>query len=359
MTPAEVAEHEILEARPPEQTAIPPANPPPEEVAAESGELPAASTEEPIAGDGGNRPPEPAILPEDRQRVESLLAEAQEVVDAAGLPQSEESANPDLTAGRTGDSPETIAPAPPVFRPIKVKKVVITNLQATPPESRHGGSGSPASLSVEEGGKLPRLRSEEGKKKIQPESAVPAAASAVEQTPAVRIPQHPGGDGGLNGKQADNRQAGISDSPGKIAAVQSESKKIPVLGQAIVPQKASAAKNTVNTTVDHPGYPSRVDADPSWLTGARDNKYTVQLMALSSAAAVGNVNQMLTGNAAGEPAGTFYVFEKSGTTPEVFVFYGEYDSAAEAGKARDSLPEPLRKHKPYVLSVKSAMQKVK
>lgn len=386
MAPPEEPEQEYPDAQPPGKAAIVSSA----EVAAESSVPPTASIEEPIpiAGDGGNRPPEPAELSEDRQKVESLLAEAEEAVEAARQEAGEvapsrpdgsapvkagvdkvgkdlaavnggEGVNSALLVERTGDSSETAVPAPLVLRPIKVKKVVITKLQAVQPDRYQDNSrNSDLLTAVGSSSKILRLQGAEGKKKVLPESAAPAAITA-EQAPFGQKSRQPDREGGAHAEKSKSRNAGIPGSPDKIAPVRSESKKIPVLGQAIVPRTESAVKKSVHQLEDHPGNPSRVDADPSWLAGTRDGKYTLQLMALSSAAAVDNVKQIITGNPSVRDAGTFYIFEKKGTSPEIFVFFGEYDSVGEAGKARDSLPETLRKHKPYVLSVKSAMEKVK
>lgn len=133
-------------------------------------------------------------------------------------------------------------------------------------------------------------------------------------------------------------------------AVEGESKKIPVLVQAIIPEKSIKTDGNL--------YQSRTAAGAPWLAGKRDNKYTIQLMALSSNTAEEQVQRILTQKDYVTAKGKLYIFEKKVQPQTIFLFFGEYSSLAEAEIARDALPDSLRKHKPYVLSVKGAMQKI-
>lgn len=376
-TPLRAVEQEAPVELPPGNSAVEPSV----QVAAEGSELPPASTEGQITGDGGTQPLEQAPLSEDRQQVELLLAEAQEAVEAAGQVTTEaapagrdghriadagtagsgkdsasvtgeDGASADPATKGAEDSEHTMTPALPLLRPDKIKKVVLTKRQIIQADSQQvymTGSGSTAA--AEGTGTLPRIYGREGKKKVLPESVALTAVQTVKQVPSGRNPGQPGREGGLDVEKTGEPRAENTGNHDRISPVRSESKKIPVLGQAIVPRK--------DAVVESPGSPGRVDADSSWLAGARDSKYTMQIMALSSAAAAENVSRILAGDASVQGAGTYYVFEKKGTPPEILVFLGEYDSIAEAEKARALLPETLRKYKPYVLSVKSAMQKVK
>ncbi|SHO45102.1 AAA family ATPase [Desulfopila aestuarii] len=128
-------------------------------------------------------------------------------------------------------------------------------------------------------------------------------------------------------------------------------KKIPVLSKAIVPEKKLMATGAT--------YPARVAAGVPWLDGKKDDKYTMQLMVLTSGSARENVQEILTQNEYVREAGNLYIFEKRSGTPTVFVFMGEFNTLAEAQAARNRIPPELQKNEPYILSVPEAMQKVK
>jgi type II secretory pathway predicted ATPase ExeA/septal ring-binding cell division protein DamX len=128
-------------------------------------------------------------------------------------------------------------------------------------------------------------------------------------------------------------------------------KKIPVVGAAIIPEVSSVVHGDM--------YAKRVAAGRSWLSGKKDKKYTIQLMVLSSDAAEESMGKILTQEQYSKEVGQFYIFEKATNPQAVFVFLGEYNTMTEAREARNSIPDAFQKHKPYVLSVQGAMQKVK
>ncbi len=51
------------------------------------------------------------------------------------------------------------------------------------------------------------------------------------------------------------------------------------------------------------------------------------------------------------------VLERPVDPPVVLVFYGMYPSMAEARNARNNMPIFLRKHHPYAISVRGAVEK--
>lgn len=106
-------------------------------------------------------------------------------------------------------------------------------------------------------------------------------------------------------------------------------------------------------------YKKRLMAGTSWYNNKKNHKYTVQLMVLTSETAEGNLKEMLQEDRYRQEAGKFYIFKKLSTSDTLFVFYGEYDTIAQARLAQNSLPQFLRKHKPYAISVKGAMAKVR
>ncbi|MFT5702056.1 MAG: type II secretory pathway predicted ATPase ExeA/septal ring-binding cell division protein DamX [Desulforhopalus sp.] len=106
-------------------------------------------------------------------------------------------------------------------------------------------------------------------------------------------------------------------------------------------------------------YKKRLMAGTSWYNNQKNNKYTVQLMVLTSETAEPNLKKMLQEDRYRQEAGNFYIFKKLSTSDTLFVFYGEYETIAQARLAQNSLPQFLRNHKPYAISIKGAMAKVR
>lgn len=106
-------------------------------------------------------------------------------------------------------------------------------------------------------------------------------------------------------------------------------------------------------------YKKRLMAGSSWYNNKKNDKYTVQLMVLTSKTAEGNLKKMLQEDRYRQQAGNFYIFKKLSTSDTIFVFYGEYKTIAQARLAQNSLPQFLRDHKPYAVSIKGAMAKVR
>lgn len=105
-------------------------------------------------------------------------------------------------------------------------------------------------------------------------------------------------------------------------------------------------------------YRNRVIAGNSWKNGSKDRLFTVQLMVLTSKTAEKNLRDMLAEDRYRQEAGNFYIFKKNTDPENVMVFYGEYKTIARARLAQNSLPQFLRDHKPYAISIKGAMAKV-
>ncbi|WP_458774180.1 AAA family ATPase [Desulforhopalus sp. 52FAK] len=106
-------------------------------------------------------------------------------------------------------------------------------------------------------------------------------------------------------------------------------------------------------------YKKRLMAGTPWYNGQKNDKFTVQLMVLTSETAEKNLKKMLREDRYRQEAGNFYIFKKLSTSDTIFVFYGEYATIAQARLAQNSLPRFLRDHKPYAISVKGAMTKVR
>ncbi|MFW2364914.1 MAG: AAA family ATPase [Desulforhopalus sp.] len=104
---------------------------------------------------------------------------------------------------------------------------------------------------------------------------------------------------------------------------------------------------------------SRIRAGTSWQRNEVNGLYTVQLMVLASKSAENNLVQMLAEDRYRQEAGNFYILKKKTPPGNMFVFYGEYPTIAMARLAQKSLPQFLRIHKPYTISVKGAVAKVR
>ncbi len=103
-------------------------------------------------------------------------------------------------------------------------------------------------------------------------------------------------------------------------------------------------------------YQQRVDAASSWHTGSNNDKYTVQLMMLTSEQAEENLIKRFEQEEYREISDSLYIIRGKDDS-SVFVYYGEYPDQDSARKVRNTLPIFLRKHNPYVISVENAVQK--
>ena len=106
-------------------------------------------------------------------------------------------------------------------------------------------------------------------------------------------------------------------------------------------------------------FQNRVLAGAVWEGGNKNHKFTVQLMVLTAEDAEMNFKRMLSQDDYRRQAHHFYIFKKNGAPEIIFVFYGEYNTIAEARKARNTIAPFLRVHKPYAISIKGAIAKVR
>lgn len=129
-------------------------------------------------------------------------------------------------------------------------------------------------------------------------------------------------------------------------------------GTIKTPQKTEVQPTvpaTVAPSVDQL-FKKRLAAGSVWLTGAKDNLFTIQIMVLTSKNAEMNFKKMLAQSNYRQEAGNFFVFRKT-RVPEVLVFYGVYQTIDMARSAQNNLPEFLREHQPYPISIKGAVAK--
>ncbi len=130
--------------------------------------------------------------------------------------------------------------------------------------------------------------------------------------------------------------------------------RLPVAQQSPPPTVEKAVVASPNPAADRL-YQARLLAGSSWKGSAKKNMFTVQLMALNSKNGERNLKNMLAQLNYRQEAGNFYILEKKTAPEKVFVFYGEYPSLDLARLVQNSLPQFLRDHKPYALSINEAV----
>lgn len=140
-----------------------------------------------------------------------------------------------------------------------------------------------------------------------------------------------------------------------IRADQSARKnRIPLLVQKPV-RKNRALLNTPGTP---PTLPQKsLERGKRWLSGEKNDHFTLQIMVLSNEDARDKLTAILHNRENREGIHNFTILTKA-TSPTTFLlFYGEYPTLDNAGKARDTLPPALRKYSPYPVSVRQAVTK--
>ncbi len=121
-------------------------------------------------------------------------------------------------------------------------------------------------------------------------------------------------------------------------------------------QKVTATKT--NYTVDQL-YSRRIAAGREWRYGVKDSMYTIQLMSLTSKNAEHNLKLMLAQEKYRKQAVNFFIFKKNSSPAAILVYYGEYPTITEARRTLKSIPAFLQRHKPYAISIKGAVAKIK
>lgn len=143
----------------------------------------------------------------------------------------------------------------------------------------------------------------------------------------------------------------------KIPGISSEAKGLIIKAQPQNKVRKAMASSTPSTADKL--YNERLLAGAGWERIKKEDMYTVQLMALASTTAKENLKKMLAQENYRQEAGNFYIFEKSATTKNIYVFYGEYRNVETARLVQKSLPKFLRDHQPYALSIAGAIAKIR
>lgn len=175
----------------------------------------------------------------------------------------------------------------------------------------------------------------------------------------------------IAGNKADSPVVGVRLSPPAAKVMQIRQEKPMKVKKVLASEKAGKAAPAnpaapVKETSTINNQPSvdqllqkRMAAGSAWTKKGKDDAYTMQLMALTDRDAEDNLKKMLAQPQYRQEAGNFFIFKKSASSKVVFVFYGEYPSLAMARTAQNNLPPALRRHQPYAISIKGALEKVR
>ncbi|MGA7278991.1 MAG: AAA family ATPase [Desulfocapsaceae bacterium] len=209
----------------------------------------------------------------------------------------------------------------------------------------------------------------QGAKKVPadiPEEALPAEKPVAEQVPEKKTlpevsPQPVPLSDALVPKTV-AEQNPVQRQPLQTGSEQQqevEAKTPPQLASAAVPtSKQSPEQEELPIDVSS-FYAERIAAGARWLVGAGRDKYTVQLMVLRSDEAEDNLKAMLTASNYQEFRQRLYILRRAGLPQTVMLFFGEFDTQAQADQARNELPESLGSLNPYAISIKEAVEKAK
>lgn len=158
-------------------------------------------------------------------------------------------------------------------------------------------------------------------------------------------------------------------SPAKTVA---DVKRQPTLIPNAIPQvaqvaskieevKSGASKKTSEVTKKNESldrvYNRRIAAGTAWLLGQKNDRYTIQLMVVTSGDAEKKVKDMLAKDNYRGQADKLYILRNESNPDVQYVYYGDYPTMIDARNARNTMPEFLRSHKPYAMSVKGAVRK--
>jgi MSHA biogenesis protein MshM len=117
-----------------------------------------------------------------------------------------------------------------------------------------------------------------------------------------------------------------------------------------------ATEKEPDTRNPHEIFQERIRATSNWLAWSYRGGYTIQLMMLVSETAEENFKALLARDDYYSVKDELYILRKT-SSPTLLVFYGLYDTLAQARSVRDSLPQFLLKNQPYALSIKEALEK--
>lgn len=144
---------------------------------------------------------------------------------------------------------------------------------------------------------------------------------------------------------------------------------IPLQGKILLKEKIAEITRPAQIKVKKVAPLAEISKDPTlarfliagvkWLSGGMDDKFSIQLMALKSVQAERNLKQILLQPEYQSVADKLVMLKRPSDPPVVLLFYGVYSSIVEARNARNTMPVFLRKHNPYAISVRGAVEKAR
>ena len=102
-----------------------------------------------------------------------------------------------------------------------------------------------------------------------------------------------------------------------------------------------------------------LEAGKQWSKKEYRNKFTVQLLVLSSDEVVTNIKDMIIRDEYQEYQEKLHILRRDTIPPTLFVCYGVYKSLDEARNVKNAMPLFLRKHHPYALPISDVLAKAK
>ena len=173
-----------------------------------------------------------------------------------------------------------------------------------------------------------------------------------QHTPVVISPVEIIEKTGAGGEEVDSR---IPLLTGRSKIVIESSKHIVSIQEKILPEEIVPLAETPKD----PALAGFLIAGEKWKAGEMDDKFSIQLMALKSEQAEENLKRIVSQPEYQAVLDELVMLKRPSDPPVVLVFYGVYPSMAAARNARNNMPIFLRKHHPYAISVRGAVEKAR
>ena len=134
----------------------------------------------------------------------------------------------------------------------------------------------------------------------------------------------------------------------------------PASQRVVVRPAVNAATNSASRTDKADTlFAQYLQAGSRWTNKTYKDKFTVQLLVLSSDDVMKKIKDMIVREEYQEYKNTLYILRRNTVPPTLFVCYGVYSSIDEAKNAKDAMPLFLRKHHPYALPITDVLAKAK
>lgn len=126
----------------------------------------------------------------------------------------------------------------------------------------------------------------------------------------------------------------------------------------LLTSKPIAKNKELRPNITHTLPPKNLAAGEKWLSGEKNDQFTLQLMVLTGSKAEEQLTEILLNKENQRESEKFIVLKKPTSPPTFILFYGEYPTVTSASHARDKLLPTLQKYAPYPISVKQAVKKI-